>query len=105
MKTGMLPSAGVVKGLCESLRKFPVKGMDNCFKSSVRTYCSLIYLLRPMLMKATLVVDPVLVSTSGDTLSGPSTLAKYRYGINLHFVCMHLRVLDGFAIPVTSSIT
>lgn len=51
VKTGMLPSAGVVKVLCESLRKFPVKA---------------------------LVVDPVMVSTSGDTLSGPSTLATYR---------------------------
>ncbi|CAD6270293.1 unnamed protein product [Miscanthus lutarioriparius] len=28
--------------------------------------------------KAALVVDPVMVSTSGDTLSGPSTLATYR---------------------------
>ncbi|KAL6641756.1 hypothetical protein ACP70R_019937 [Stipagrostis hirtigluma subsp. patula] len=51
VKTGMLPSAGVVKVLCENLRKFPVKA---------------------------LVVDPVMVSTSGDTLSGPSTLTKYR---------------------------
>ena len=47
---------------------------------------SVIYLLLPMLMKAALVVDPVMVSTSGDTLSGPFTLAKYRYIINLHFV-------------------
>ncbi|CAL4911251.1 unnamed protein product [Urochloa decumbens] len=51
VKTGMLPSAGIVKVLCESLRKFPVKA---------------------------LVVDPVMVSTSGDTLSGPSTLTTYR---------------------------
>jgi len=26
VKTGMLPSAGIVKVLCENLRKFPVKG-------------------------------------------------------------------------------
>jgi hypothetical protein len=32
-----------------------------------------------MFVKAALVVDPVMVSTSGDTLSGSSTLAKYRY--------------------------
>ncbi|CAN6326059.1 unnamed protein product [Urochloa humidicola] len=51
VKTGMLPSAGIVKVLCESLKKFPVKA---------------------------LVVDPVMVSTSGDTLSEPSTLATYR---------------------------
>jgi hydroxymethylpyrimidine kinase / phosphomethylpyrimidine kinase / thiamine-phosphate diphosphorylase len=31
-------------------------------------------------------VDPVMVSTSGDTLSGPSTLATYRYKINVCFV-------------------
>ncbi|OAY79547.1 putative thiamine biosynthetic bifunctional enzyme, chloroplastic [Ananas comosus] len=51
VKTGMLPSIGVVKVLCDSLRKFPVKA---------------------------LVVDPVMVSTSGDTLSAPSTLSGYR---------------------------
>ncbi|CAM0954811.1 unnamed protein product [Alopecurus aequalis] len=51
VKTGMLPSAGIVQILCESLRKFPVKA---------------------------LVVDPVMVSTSGDSLSDPSTLTNYR---------------------------
>ncbi|XP_031488817.1 probable thiamine biosynthetic bifunctional enzyme, chloroplastic isoform X1 [Nymphaea colorata] len=47
VKTGMLPSVGVVKVLCDSLKEFPVKA---------------------------LVVDPVMVSTSGDALSGPSVL-------------------------------
>uniref|UniRef100_A0A0E0HCG9 Pyridoxamine kinase/Phosphomethylpyrimidine kinase domain-containing protein n=1 Tax=Oryza nivara TaxID=4536 RepID=A0A0E0HCG9_ORYNI len=51
VKTGMLPSIGVVRVLCESLKKFPVKA---------------------------LVVDPVMVSTSGDILSESSTLSVYR---------------------------
>uniref|UniRef100_A0A0E0BPZ7 Uncharacterized protein n=1 Tax=Oryza glumipatula TaxID=40148 RepID=A0A0E0BPZ7_9ORYZ len=51
VKTGMLPSIGVVRVLCESLKKFAVKA---------------------------LVVDPVMVSTSGDTLSESSTLSVYR---------------------------
>ncbi|XP_072981543.1 probable thiamine biosynthetic bifunctional enzyme, chloroplastic [Typha angustifolia] len=51
VKTGMLPSVGVIKVLCDSLKKFPVKA---------------------------LVVDPVMVSTSGDMLSAPSTVAGYR---------------------------
>jgi hydroxymethylpyrimidine/phosphomethylpyrimidine kinase len=32
-----------------------------------------------MLLKAALVVDPVMVSTSGDVLAGPSILAGFRY--------------------------
>ncbi|KAJ8476447.1 hypothetical protein OPV22_020174 [Ensete ventricosum] len=51
VKTGMLPSVGVIKVLCRSLQEFPVKA---------------------------LVVDPVMVSTSGDMLAGPSTLSGYR---------------------------
>ncbi|XP_017697680.2 probable thiamine biosynthetic bifunctional enzyme, chloroplastic isoform X2 [Phoenix dactylifera] len=51
VKTGMLPSVGVVKVLCDSLKEFPVRA---------------------------LVVDPVMVSTSGDMLSEPSNLAGYR---------------------------
>ncbi|WOL02374.1 putative thiamine biosynthetic bifunctional enzyme, chloroplastic [Canna indica] len=51
VKTGMLPSLGVIKVLCHSLKEFPVRA---------------------------LVVDPVLVSTSGDMLAGPSTLSGYR---------------------------
>ncbi|XP_054804036.1 thiamine biosynthetic bifunctional enzyme TH1, chloroplastic isoform X2 [Prosopis cineraria] len=51
VKTGMLPSPGIVKVLCRSLGEFPVKA---------------------------LVVDPVMVSTSGDVLAGPSVLAGFR---------------------------
>ncbi|KAI4296225.1 hypothetical protein L6164_036200 [Bauhinia variegata] len=51
VKTGMLPSPGIVKVLCQSLRKFPVRA---------------------------LVVDPVMVSTSGDMLASPSVLAGFR---------------------------
>ncbi|KAL1358311.1 hypothetical protein AAHE18_04G023100 [Arachis hypogaea] len=51
VKTGMLPSLSVVKVLCQSLRKFPVKAI---------------------------VVDPVMVSTSADVLVGPSVLAGFR---------------------------
>lgn len=51
VKTGMLPSVGIVKVLCHMLKEFPVRA---------------------------LVVDPVMVSTSGDTLAAPSTLAEYR---------------------------
>ncbi|CAL9762944.1 unnamed protein product [Musa acuminata subsp. burmannicoides] len=51
VKTGMLPSVGIIKVLCRSLQEFPVKA---------------------------LVVDPVMVSTSGDMLAGPSTLSGYR---------------------------
>jgi hydroxymethylpyrimidine kinase/phosphomethylpyrimidine kinase/thiamine-phosphate diphosphorylase len=93
----MLPSAGVVKVLCESLRKFPVKGMLYCFKCMTKVYYanSVIYLPWLMLLKAALVVDPVMVSTSGDTLSGTSTLATYRYRINF---CMHLWVLFGLLL-------
>ncbi|XP_019171467.1 PREDICTED: thiamine biosynthetic bifunctional enzyme TH1, chloroplastic [Ipomoea nil] len=51
VKTGMLPSTGIVKVLCQSLKEFPVQA---------------------------LVVDPVMVSTSGHTLSGPSILDSFR---------------------------
>uniref|UniRef100_A0A2N9ITQ5 Uncharacterized protein n=1 Tax=Fagus sylvatica TaxID=28930 RepID=A0A2N9ITQ5_FAGSY len=51
VKTGMLPSIGVVDVLRQSLREFPVRA---------------------------LVVDPVMVSTSGDVLAGPSILAGFR---------------------------
>ncbi|KAG8646102.1 hypothetical protein MANES_10G122900v8 [Manihot esculenta] len=47
----MLPSIGIVKILHESLREFPVRA---------------------------LVVDPVMVSTSGDVLAGPSILSSFR---------------------------
>ncbi|KAI6678733.1 hypothetical protein NL676_039529 [Syzygium grande] len=51
VKTGMLPSPGIVRILRNSLNKFPVQA---------------------------LVVDPVMVSTSGDVLAGPSVLAVFR---------------------------
>ncbi|XP_059461870.1 thiamine biosynthetic bifunctional enzyme TH1, chloroplastic isoform X2 [Corylus avellana] len=51
VKTGMLPSIGIVNVLNQSLREFPVQA---------------------------LVVDPVMVSTSGDVLAGPSILAGFR---------------------------
>lgn len=51
VKTGMLPSLSVLKVLCQSLRKFPVKA---------------------------LVVDPVMISTSGDILAAPSVLDGFR---------------------------
>nr|XP_019067348.1 thiamine biosynthetic bifunctional enzyme TH1, chloroplastic isoform X3 [Solanum lycopersicum] len=47
----MLPSTGIVKTLCQSLKEFPVQA---------------------------LVVDPVMVSTSGHTLAGPSILDSFR---------------------------
>ncbi|XP_042507084.1 thiamine biosynthetic bifunctional enzyme TH1, chloroplastic isoform X1 [Macadamia integrifolia] len=51
VKTGMLPSSGVVKVLSRKLKEFPVQ---------------------------VLVVDPVMVSTSGDLLAGPSVLDAIR---------------------------
>ena len=35
-----------------------------------------------MSLKAGLVVDPVMVSTSGDVLAGPSILTSFRYAIH-----------------------
>ncbi|XP_015581786.1 thiamine biosynthetic bifunctional enzyme TH1, chloroplastic isoform X2 [Ricinus communis] len=51
VKTGMLPSIGIVKILHQNLREFPVRA---------------------------LVVDPVMVSTSGDVLAGPSIVSCFR---------------------------
>ncbi|XP_042019677.1 thiamine biosynthetic bifunctional enzyme TH1, chloroplastic [Salvia splendens] len=51
VKTGMLPSPGIIKVLCQSLKEFQVRA---------------------------LVVDPVMVSTSGDVLAGPSVLDTLR---------------------------
>ncbi|PKU79803.1 Thiamine biosynthetic bifunctional enzyme TH1, chloroplastic [Dendrobium catenatum] len=50
IKTGMLPSPGMITVLCQSIKEFPVRAV---------------------------VVDPVMVSTSGDVLSGPSTLSGF----------------------------
>ncbi|KVI11032.1 thiamine biosynthetic bifunctional enzyme TH1, chloroplastic-like isoform X1 [Cynara cardunculus var. scolymus] len=54
VKTGMLPSIGMVKILHDSLKQFPVQA---------------------------LVVDPVMVSTSGDVLAGPSILDTFRHDL------------------------
>ncbi|XP_065870913.1 thiamine biosynthetic bifunctional enzyme TH1, chloroplastic isoform X2 [Euphorbia lathyris] len=51
VKTGMLPSIGIVNILCQSLKEYPVRA---------------------------LVVDPVMVSTSGDVLAGPSIVSTFR---------------------------
>ncbi|KAL3628101.1 beta ketoadipyl CoA thiolase, th1 [Castilleja foliolosa] len=56
VKTGMLPSPGIVKVVCQSLKEFKVRGF----------------------VKKALVVDPVMVSTSGDVLAGPLILASLR---------------------------
>ncbi|KAL3614614.1 beta ketoadipyl CoA thiolase, th1 [Castilleja foliolosa] len=56
VKTGMLPSPGIVKVVCQSLKEFQVRGF----------------------VKKALVVDPVMVSTSGDVLAGPLILASLR---------------------------
>ncbi|TXG53725.1 hypothetical protein EZV62_018981 [Acer yangbiense] len=51
VKTGMLPSTDIIKVLHQSLREFPVRA---------------------------LVIDPVMVSTSGDVLAGPSIVSGFR---------------------------
>ncbi|KAL1828330.1 hypothetical protein DCAR_0207536 [Daucus carota subsp. sativus] len=51
VKTGMLPTVGIVKALYDRLKQYPVQA---------------------------LVVDPVMVSTSGDVLAGPSVLDTFR---------------------------
>ncbi|XP_020599276.1 probable thiamine biosynthetic bifunctional enzyme, chloroplastic [Phalaenopsis equestris] len=50
IKTGMLPSSGVIRVICQKIKEFLVQAV---------------------------VVDPVMVSTSGDLLSGPSTLEGF----------------------------
>ena len=42
-------------------------------------------------MKAALVIDPVMVSTSGDVLAGPSILAGFRYA---KLFCVTLSEID-----------
>lgn len=43
-------------------------------------------MLNVSLLKAALVVDPVMISTSGDILAGPSVLAGFRYEfLNLNY--------------------
>lgn len=75
----MLPSVGIVKVLCNSLREFPVRGISWPLNTSTNFRfheCQYRYVFSSV---AALVVDPVMVSTSGDILSAPSTLAEYRY--------------------------
>jgi hypothetical protein len=44
------------------------------------------YVLDLFLLKEALVVDPVMISTSGDILAGPSVLAGFRYDFwNLNY--------------------
>jgi hypothetical protein len=44
------------------------------------------YVLDLFLLKEALVVDPVMISTSGDILAGPSVLAGFRYDfLNLNY--------------------
>lgn len=51
VKTGMLPSTDIIRALCRSLREYPVQA---------------------------LVVDPVMISTSGDMLASPTILDTLR---------------------------
>uniref|UniRef100_A0A0D6R245 Uncharacterized protein n=1 Tax=Araucaria cunninghamii TaxID=56994 RepID=A0A0D6R245_ARACU len=51
VKTGMLPSTEIIQALCITLRKYPVRA---------------------------LVVDPVMVATSGDVLASPAILDRLR---------------------------
>jgi len=77
----MLPSLNIVKVLCQALSKFPVKGIHlykkilmylfNCYWSDS--------VLTSFLLKAALVVDPVLKSSSGDVLAGSSVLSGFLY--------------------------
>jgi hydroxymethylpyrimidine kinase/phosphomethylpyrimidine kinase/thiamine-phosphate diphosphorylase len=52
VKTGMLPTVDIIRSICDVLKTYPVKA---------------------------LVVDPVLVATSGDELAGPAVLDVLRY--------------------------
>jgi hydroxymethylpyrimidine kinase/phosphomethylpyrimidine kinase/thiamine-phosphate diphosphorylase len=51
VKTGMLPTVDIIRSICDVLKTYPVKA---------------------------LVVDPVLVATSGDELAGPAVLDVLR---------------------------
>ncbi|CAL8998120.1 unnamed protein product [Prunus brigantina] len=81
VKTGMLPSIGIVKILHQHLREYPVRA---------------------------LVVDPVMVSTSGDVLAGPSVLAGFREELlpMAHIITPNLKeasaLLDGMKIKTVS---
>lgn len=76
----MLPSVTVVKILHKNLREFPVRGMLSLnielYAASSCKFSILVDLV--ISLKAALVVDPVMVSTSGDVLAGPSILTGFR---------------------------
>ncbi|XP_075507267.1 thiamine biosynthetic bifunctional enzyme TH1, chloroplastic isoform X1 [Primulina tabacum] len=81
VKTGMLPSPGIIKILSQSVKEFQVKA---------------------------LVVDPVMVSTSGDVLAGSSVLASFREELLplADIVTPNLReasaLLGGFALETVA---
>ncbi|XP_073049127.1 thiamine biosynthetic bifunctional enzyme TH1, chloroplastic isoform X2 [Primulina eburnea] len=81
VKTGMLPSPGIIKILSQSVNEFQVKA---------------------------LVVDPVMVSTSGDVLAGSSVLASFREELLplADIVTPNLReasaLLGGFALETVA---
>ncbi|TKY63308.1 Thiamine biosynthetic bifunctional enzyme TH1 [Spatholobus suberectus] len=81
VKTGMLPSLNKVKFLCQSLRKFSIEGI-HLYKKFQRIYLIAIgvtSVLTSFLLKAALVVDPVMISTSGDVLASPFVLIGFWY--------------------------
>lgn len=78
----MLPSLGIVKILHQHLKEYPVRGMMLYYRLYVLLFIchsSSILTELEMSLKAALVVDPVMVSTSGDVLAGPSIIAGFRY--------------------------
>lgn len=50
-------------------------------------------------LKAALVIDPVMVSTSGDVLAGPSIIAGFRYAYLLLITwCKNIDLPSGFIL-------
>lgn len=92
----MLPSVGVVKVLCDSLKEFPVRGMQQRSKLFGCSFGTLVDISN-YLQRAALVVDPVMVSTSGDMLSEPSTLAGYRYEFYVLFPSLDVDCTSSFS--------
>ncbi|KAH0434499.1 hypothetical protein IEQ34_026803 [Dendrobium chrysotoxum] len=70
IKTGMLPSPGMITVLCQIIKEFPVRGLWLLL-----IYITVTCTFNLVALHAAVVVDPVMVSTSGDVLSGPSTLS------------------------------
>lgn len=75
----MLPSIGIVKIILKILEEFPVQGKSR--KNSL-LQCERVDIVfgiyTHLWLKTALVVDPVMVSTSGDILAGPSVLDCFR---------------------------